>query len=73
MLNKELLMAGITVKEPHIILTVGYDGGIRAYTYGYTRIYSVSSNNVPSNCPKLQYAITGRNKRLGGTKEALYA
>ena len=49
MLNKEqLLMAGITMKEPHIILTVGHNGGIRAYTYGYTRIYSVSSNNVGS-------------------------
>lgn len=48
MLNKELLMAGITMKEPHILLTVGYDGGIRAYTYGYTRIYSISENNVGS-------------------------
>lgn len=48
MLNKELLMAGITMKEPHILLTVGRSGGIRAHTYGYTRIYSVSSNNVGS-------------------------
>ena len=48
MLNKELLMGGIAVKEPHILLTVGYNGGRNAYTYGYTRIYSVSSNNVGS-------------------------
>lgn len=41
-------MAGITMKEPHVLLTVGHNGGIRAYTYGYTRIYSVSSNNVGS-------------------------
>ena len=46
MLNKELLMAGITMKEPHILLTVGRNGGIRAYMYGYTRGYSVSSNNI---------------------------
>ena len=47
MLNKELFMGGITVKEPHILLTVGYDGGTIA-TYGYTHIYSISSNNVGS-------------------------
>ena len=48
MLNKELLMAGITMKEPHILLTVGYADGRRSDKYGYIRDYSDSSNNIGS-------------------------
>lgn len=48
MLNKELLMAGITMKEPHILLTVGYADGRRSDKYGYIRDYSNSSNNIGS-------------------------
>lgn len=38
MLNKELLMAGITTKEPHIILTVDdyYNPDFSASGYGYS-------------------------------------
>ena len=61
---------------------------IRSKYWGHHRVKAQSCKNlqrrfewvtenkhkyIPSNCPKLQYAITGRNKRLGGTKEALYA
>lgn len=39
MLNKELLMVGITERKPHIILTADsfYDASLSASSYGYSR------------------------------------
>lgn len=53
MLNKELLMAGITMKEPHILLTVGRyampSGEFTIVQYGY-KAYKVSSNATRIPC-----------------------